>query len=210
MENFLGLLDGWLQFKATQIASEQPLEVHLRPHIGIHIRSDDFTSEHWVIEEPAAVLPMQFFEAQPVVGKRVITLYFESADGETLDILFFRFVYNPLDIAAFCMLFSGVGKRFSRFVFEAGNSWAFRARLDALGVMGSYHDDGSSKKYYRVLKNLSPVLDRQKIDELLGNGVFKKLAMRAAVLGSAPKNDSSVGVLIEELREVPHLHWVKT
>ena len=177
VQNFIGLLDGWFQHKGAQMAREQPFEVRLHPHLGITLSVEDLSYDHWLLQEPAAasVLPMAFFEAQPVVGKRAVTLHYEPVD-ELVDLLI------------------------------AGNTWSFRSRLDAQGVAGAYHEDGGSKTYFRVLKGLNPVTDKQRLLDLLGDAVFKKLAMRA-IVDKEPDADSAAGALLAELRELPHLHW---
>lgn len=180
LENFLHLLDGWFGHKATQMARAEPFELHLHPHMGIDVTkaAEDF-SYPWTTEEPAASLPMGFFEAQPVVGKRAVTFHFE-AEGDAVNVLI------------------------------AGNTWAFRSRLDAHGVPGAYHADGSeARTYYRVMKGLSPTADKQKVLDMLGGAVFKGLALRAVVNGAEPDADSAAGVLLAELRDIPQLHWVK-
>ena len=150
VDNMLGLIDQWLAFKATQTAKEMPYEVRLHPHTGISL-ADDFEGAQWIVEEPSAQLPLGFFEAQPVVGKRSVTLHLEALDDEMFTVLI------------------------------AGNTWNFRSRLDAIGVAGAYHEgSGNEKTYFRVMKSVDAARDRAKIFDLL-DGCFKKLAVRVVV-----------------------------
>ncbi len=81
---------------------------------------------HYSLEEPAISLPMGFIEAQPVFGKRIITLHSEADSEEELSMLI------------------------------AGNTWGFRTRLDAHGVPGAYFEGSNdTRTYYRVLKNVN-------------------------------------------------------
>ena len=180
LDNMLALLDGWLCHKAAQAAKEQPFEVRLHPHTGIELGgTDDFTYEHWVVEEPATKLPLGYFEAQPVVGKRVVTLHLEAVNDETVNLLL------------------------------AGNIWSYRSRLDSLGVSGAYHEaeGGGEKTYYRVMKGVNGASDKSRVLDLLGDGCFKKLALRV-VVDKEPDAGSAAGALLAELRELPQLRFV--
>ena len=93
-------------------------------------------------------------------------------------------------------------------VLIAGNTWNFRARLDAIGVAGAYHEGPNNEKtYFRVMKSVDAVRDRAKIFDLL-DGCFKKLAVRV-VVDKEPAASSACGALFAELRELPRLHFAK-
>ena len=176
VDNMLSLIHEWLCYKAAQAGKDLPYEVRLHPHVGIQLSlADDYDA--WVIEDQAATLPLSYFEAQPVVGKRCVTLHLEAVDGETVSVLL------------------------------AGNTWCFRSRLDALGVAGAYHEEDGGKTYYRVMRNLS-VNDRARLFDLLGDGCFKKFALRV-VVDKEPDAGTGAAALFADLRELPQLHFVK-
>ena len=176
VDNMLALLDGWFKFKAEQLAKEA-FQVHLHPHVGVNVAGDDFD---WIVEDHGMTLPLGFFEAQPVVGKRTVTLHVEIVDGDSVNILL------------------------------AGNTWTWRTKLDSLNVAGAYHEDeaGGQKSYYRVLKGLN-CSDKSRLFDLLGDACFKKLAMRLVVGSPEPDPASAAAVFLSELREMPQLHAVK-
>ncbi len=76
---------------------------------------------------------------------------------------------------------------------------------------GAYHssEDDANKTYYRVMKNLNPAeaADKQKVAEMLGQGAFRGLALRAVVDGDEPTADTAAGAWLAELRENGQLHW---
>jgi hypothetical protein len=114
-----------------------------------------------------------------VVGKRVVTLHLEAVNDETVNLLL------------------------------AGNTWSYRSRLDSLGVSGAYHEaeGGGEKTYYRVMKGVNGASDKSRVLDLLGDGCFKKLALRV-VVDKEPDAGSAAGALLAELRELPQLRFV--
>ena len=114
-----------------------------------------------------------------MIGKRIVVLFIQPESSEMLSII------------------------------GSGNTWNFRGRLDGHGVAGAYFSEGSdeNKKYYRVMKNIdvSQASQRQRILQLVGERVFKNLALRV-VLDSMPDHDSSVSAFVEQLRCIPSLH----
>jgi len=181
LNNFLYLLDDFFLFKERTMAKERPFEVHVHPHTGVVIEIDDFQYEHYVFNEPTATLPLGIFEAQPVATKRIIVLYIQPESPETISIL------------------------------VSGNTWNFRSRLDSHGVAGAYFaEDGNEekRKYYRVMKhiNVSDASQRQRVLQMIGEQVFKNLAIRV-VLESVPEQDTGVAAFAEKLREIPSLHF---
>ena len=184
VRNFLNLLDGYFKHKAEKAARKQPFEVHVTPHINVCLDNvtDGFEYEHYSVNEPTRNMPMSIFEAQPVTGKRVVTMNVESDSGEILS----------------CII--------------AGNTWAFRSRLDAHGVPGTFHVEDSqveSRSYYRLLRdvNVSEEAGKQQILDMLGAAVFKGLAMRV-ILNVPPEADTHVAEFVQELKELPQLHFV--
>ena len=178
IDNFLGLLNDWLNYKREQSAKEHPYEVRLHPHTGIHTTAaDDF--DNWSVEEQAATLPLPYFAAQPVQGKRAVSLNLEF-EGDNVSVLI------------------------------SGNTWAYRSKLDALGVAGAYHEGATEKEktYFRVMKNLHAIGDKGRLLDLLGRACFKNLALRV-VVDKQPESGSAAAALIGELEEMPQLHFVK-
>ena len=118
-----------------------------------------------------------------------------------------------------------------------GNTWAFRQRLDAHGVSLGYTGENEARKYmspqtnsiymcppsiirntsisivwyYRVLKSLDMTNSeqRQRVLDMLGEAVFKNLAMRATV-DKTPDEGSDTADFIEELKELSNLHFKAT
>ena len=125
-----------------------PQELH--PHISVDIaavwddcRADKITShtirsptiicsptrppelqyEHYTLEDPAKKLPLDIFEAQPCIGKRIACLNIQI---------------EPEDKVSFLI---------------TGNTWSFRQRLDAFGVALGYTGEDQARKYYRLLQS---------------------------------------------------------
>ena len=82
------------------------------------------------------------------------------------------------------------------------------ARLDAFGVHGGYTGDDVSRKYFRVLRDVDVSDDAQatRILSLIGEGVFKNLALRVNV-DAKPKPDTHVEAFLTKLSECPSLHF---
>ena len=180
LNNFLYLLDDFFVFKERAMARERPFEVHVHPHTGVAIEEADFQYEHYVFNEPAAALPLAVFEAQPVYSKRIVVLHIQPENPETMSILI------------------------------TGNTFKFRSRLDSHGVPSAYfaEDGDENRKHCRLMRNVdvSDAAQRQRILQLVGERVFKNLAMRV-VLDSAPEQDTAVAAFVEQMREIPSLHF---
>ena len=178
--NFLRLLDGWFQHKEKQIAREQPVQVVLHPHTNIDLSGleSDLAYEHYVINEPAARLPLHVFEAQPVVGKRVTVLNLQLKGDSEIDLVI------------------------------TGQTWPFRARLDAFGIAGGYTEEegGEARRYYRVWKQIDLAGEGASRFVDMLDTVFKNLALRVT-LDAAPVPDTHAAAFIDKLREVPSLFF---
>ena len=98
--NFLLLLDGWFEYKAKQIAREQPVQVILHPYLNIDISGlqDSLSYEHYVVNEPAANLPLHIFEAQPVVHMNTCLEHLASCVTPIVLLIWIR-VRGNLDVA---------------------------------------------------------------------------------------------------------------
>ena len=92
-----------------------------------------------------------------------------------------------------------------------GNTWNFRQRLDAFGVALGYTGENEQRKYFRVLTSLDMTNEehRKRVIDMLGDAVFKNLAMRATV-DKMPDEGSDTADFIEELKELPSLHFKAT
>ena len=178
LHNFLILFDGFIAFKAKQMA--KTLEVVLHPHSGIDLNPvwDDLTYENYSLEEPAPSLPLALFSAQPVVGKKVVSLHLQPESSDTMSIII------------------------------QGQTWVFRSRCDEHGITGGYVGEGEQRAYYRVLKGLvvSNAEEKARVMDILGDAVFKHLAMRV-VVDKEPEEGSDAAQFISELRGVLSLHF---
>ena len=155
-------------------------EVHLHPHTEIDLNQvwDDLTYEGYSLEEPAASLPLPLFSAQPVIGKKVICLHLQPETDDTMSIII------------------------------QGKTWIFRSRFDEFGITGGYVGEGDQREYYRVLKGIvvSNSEEKARVMNMLGNAVFKNLAMRV-VLDREPEEGNDAAQFVSELRRVPSLHF---
>ena len=182
INNFLLLLDDFFVYKAKAIAREQPFQVQIFPHTGVKLTvADDLTWEHTQINEQTAAPPLAVFEAQPCIGKRIVVLNIQIENENTISVVI------------------------------TGNTWAFRSRLDTFGVSGGYQsgsDDSERRTYFRVMKSLDVSDDAQqdRVKQLIGEAVFKNLAMRVK-LDKKPEEDSAVEAFIDELKDIPCLHF---
>ena len=219
VENFFMLLDDFFTFKSKALAKD--IEIHVRPHKSAanEVTSDlveSLSYEHLTFHEASAEakLPLKMFEAQPVVGKRVVTMFLQPESGTHVSVLW------------------------------GGNTWNFRAALDEAGVKGAprriiltiafvhlnvsrdrgayLEDEGeeqqkstaqngnqnSGRKYFRVLRSLDvSVEDQAKTVQGVIENVFHNLAMKC-VVGTSPEEDSDVESWINSLKHIDCLHVV--
>ena len=127
------------------------------------------------MHDPAPKLPLDYFLAQPVVGKRAVTMSLEFSDEK------FSVVFH-------------------------GQTYAYRGRMDGAGITGGYVGEGAARKYYRIMKDLHCVDDKDKFMNILGSEVFKHLAIRCFV-EEPPSKDSQGEALLEELKSMPQLFF---
>ena len=183
LNNFLLLLDAWFVHKESNMAQDQPFEVHLYPHVSVDIATpwEDLEYKHYSRNDPAADLPLSLFEAQPVVGRRIVVFNIQTNGPNEISIVI------------------------------TGNTWSFRSRLDAFGIQGAYlQGEGDKRTYVRVLKAIDVSEESQQLRmiELLGAAVFNNLAIKASV-DEEPEADTAVAAFLERLRAVPSLHFAK-
>ena len=94
----------------------------------------------------------------------------------------------------------------------AGNTYAFRSRLDAFGMIGGYDNapaEEGKKAYYRILKGLdiSDAAQQERILSLFGEAVLKHLAMRIVIDEKHLIPDTHTSKPIAKLRQLPYLHF---
>jgi hypothetical protein len=78
--NFFNLLDNYLLHKAKQFARATPFEVNIYPYTDVDLESlpDQMSHKPIKVHPCGRDLPLKLFEAHPVVGKKVLTLNFET------------------------------------------------------------------------------------------------------------------------------------
>ena len=89
LENFFLFFDGYLQYKSKQFARATPFEVNVHPHMGVDLSGLKETLTYKPIEflDPAAALPLKWYEAHPVVGNRILCFHFEAEDDNILHLV---------------------------------------------------------------------------------------------------------------------------
>ena len=174
LKNFLLLLDEFWSFKSQAMARD--FEVHVYPHVGLDVSDmeDQFTYEHYSLKEQLATLPMGRFEAQPVIGRKIVTLQIQPQSGCVMDILI------------------------------NGNTYNFRNRLDACGAMGGYYETDEKRIYFRALRgiNVEDEIQQQRVLKILGEDVFNNLAVRILVDGEGLEDERNTS-FIEKLKALP-------
>ena len=131
-----------------------------------------------MINEPTVRLPLHVFEAQPVQGKRITVLNLQLRSESEIDLVI------------------------------TGQTWPFRARLDAFGIAGGYTEEegGGARHYYRVWKQIDVAGEgATRFMDMLAM-VFKNRALRVT-LDAAPVPDTHVAAFIDKLSEVPSLFF---
>jgi hypothetical protein len=161
--------------------------VALMPHMSVgdalgEQLLDDFPYEHTTLDEAAASLPLGIFEAQPVVGRRVVTFNLQRGSEE-----------DKLSVVI------------------TGPTWGFRGKLDASGVAGGFSggDDDPDRRYVRIIRNIdvSTAADQSLVLDILGDKVFNELAIRVT-LDQEPEPDTDISAFAAKLRKLPFLHFV--
>ena len=121
--NFFMLLDGYLNFKNKQFARATPFECHIRPYTDVDLNglAGQMTYNPLEVHEPADNLPLKVFQAQPVVGKRVLSFYFEPDDETSISLVI------------------------------TGNTWNYRDDLERHGIAGARasEDGGAYYRFLR-------------------------------------------------------------
>ena len=112
LENFFLFFDGYLQYKSKQFARATPFEVNVHPHMGVDLSGLKETLTYKPIEflDPAAALPLKWYEAHPVVGNRILCFHFEAEDDNILHLVITGNTWLYRDDLERHLLVVGVGR----------------------------------------------------------------------------------------------------
>ena len=175
LNNFMALLDAFFVWKNKEMAKEKETDVQIHPHLGINLE-EDLEYLGYTFHEPTKSLPLKWYEAHPVMGRRIITLNVEMISETVVNFLF------------------------------GGQLWAYRSRLDEAGVPSATLTNENSKVHYRLLKDIDCSKEDQKKNALsLFVGVFKNAAMKLVIAKEAAPV-SPAAALLSQLREISSLH----
>ena len=143
------MLDGFLQWKSKQLARATPFEVHIYPHVsvgdGLSALGEEMSYSPIQIHEPARDLPLKFYQAHPVMGKKILCFFFEPEGERELS---FVLTGNTWTVEG-----NGTGRRQPRVgdgVVVPGldtDRRNFRDDLERAGISGSRNESGG---YYRL------------------------------------------------------------
>ena len=119
LTNFFMLLDGYLNYKSKQLARATPFQVHIYPYADVDLNglSSEMTYSPIEMHEPSTDLPLKIWQAQPVIGKRVLSLNFEPEDESTVSLVI------------------------------TGNTWNYRDDLEKSGIAGARASDEGAAYY---------------------------------------------------------------
>ena len=114
VNNFFSLLDNYLLHKAKQFARATPFEVNVYPYTDVDLESlpDQMSYKPIKVHPCGRDLPLKLFETHPVVGKKVLTLNFETESASELSLVI------------------------------TGNTWNFRDDLEKNGFQGTREKEG--------------------------------------------------------------------
>ena len=192
--NFLFLFDDFMVWKMKQL--DKNVQVQIHQHATQHVDQEFVRSlnyEHYSLlsVDDDSELPLKWYESQPVIGKKLVTMVIQVEDEKSCSVLW------------------------------GGNTWAFRQALDENGVSGAYFEDDSetmtkdgdsksARRYFRVLKNIDVSAKDGSSDKVKDTieKVFHNLNMKCSIEGSALMDDSPLAYWIEsELKSMSCLHW---
>lgn len=143
----------------------------------IGINVKDFDDEHVILHAPSKDLPMGIFDAMPAVGNRVVILMLHRRSDDTIDIVL------------------------------KGNTWAYRDRLHAFGMFGDLYHECGIRWFLPTLQMNLQNGGKERVWNLLGDGVFKGLSMRVEVRSDFVPG-TIVHALVSDMRALPQLHFV--
>ena len=176
LHNLIFLLDDFWTYKCK--GRSENVMISLHPHIGIDIGAtwDDLAFPCYTMHDPEKKLPMGVFEAQPVQGKTVLTMTIQIETENIMSVIFH------------------------------GQIWNFRDALEAYGIAGYRHEDGS---YFRAMVNVdvSEEIGKESIEKIL-DAVFKKLICRVVVEGEVKPGTPVYDFLQTMKKDRSHLFFV--
>ena len=178
--NLMLLLDDWFQDRLSQLSPANPVKIKVHMHWGVDLTGikDMLVYDHYEFEEPAATLPHGIFEAQPVNGKKRVTLNLQFTGEDSVDLVI------------------------------TGNTWPFKDRMDEFGIRGGWQADGQSDKrqYYRVRQGISA--DEAHADEFVDmiQKVFRHLALHVVIDGNVSEG-TPAAAFVTRLKSVPNLFF---
>ena len=210
VQNFFFLFDEFLVWKAKQVDKNVQAFV-LYMHLSLYIMptarqvqinqhgeqqitnafATDLNYEHYtVVSVTDEDLPLKWYQCQPVVGKKIVSMVVQVEDEKHISVLW------------------------------GGNTWAFRQALDEFGVNGAYFEDDSesttkdgdtksNRRYFRLLKSVD-VSDAEAAAKIKATieDIFHCLCMKVSIEGSPIVEDSPVSEYIErELKTMRNLHF---
>ena len=148
-------------------------------HVYPHngINVTDLDNKYVICHTPALHLPMGIFEAKPVVQMGIVTMTLHF-HGDDDSILVL-----------------------------SGNTWVYRDRFDAIGAIGAWVQDGDMRSFCRILEVSLQSGGRERVWNMLGNGVLKGLAMRVRVRAEL-KAGTQIHAFVSDLRALPQLHFI--
>jgi len=114
VNNFFSLLDNYLLHKQKQMARATPFEVNVYPYADVDLESlpDQMSYKPIKVHPCGRDLPLKLFETHPVVGKKIITLIFQTESATELSLVI------------------------------TGNTWNFRDDLEKNGFQGTREKEG--------------------------------------------------------------------
>ena len=172
LHNFLNMLDDFFVWRQTHPRARETTFAgdtiwNIRPHIDIDLAGvvADFTFHTAHCHEPTANLPLNVFEAQPPVGKKVVAASFEFPDETHVTIIW------------------------------SGSLWVYRDRFEESDVQLSQIQEGARSEYVRVLLNAELPSAAQQIRDIFGDNVLKKVVCRCVCHRPPPANSEASNLL---------------
>ena len=135
---------------SEQLAREANFEVHVYPHVNIEV-AEDLALNKYTFHAPQKILPLKFFDAQPCVGKNIITASVEIFDENSVSLLL------------------------------AGALYPYRARLDEFQIPECKDDKENNRFYRVLRVDTRDVAEKKRAFDMFGEKVFKHLAIKLVI-----------------------------
>ena len=179
LPDFLCLLSNYLAYRAQILGCG--LDVHVFPHASVDGSLDGESQRlrNFTFYPPAASLPLPFYEAQPALGHRHVSLNIVPLGDKCAHILW------------------------------QGMTWAYRQDLDQAGIRGAYYEEGGAapRRYFRGLPSVDVTSSgsRKHICRVLRK-TFRGLAM-PLIIDELPRQGSPLAKFLGRMRKVTSLHY---